>query len=164
MRPLSEPEIRRSIVNGSRKDAASITLPTTFADLVWADRDVLAWRDPKIPQRGYLITWRDDRPVGVILRAADASGPRGRSSLCQLCQSLHSTDAVSLFSARRAGQAGRDFNSVGTLICTDLTCSANVRVLPPPEPLRPDPEAVVADRIAGFVRRTEAFITTILGT
>ena len=163
MRPLTEAEIRRSIVNGSRKDAANLVLPPTFANLVWDDHDVLSWRDPKLTERGYLVTWREDRPVGVILRVADSSGRRSRPSLCQLCQSLHSTDDVSLFSARRAGQAGRDFNSVGTLICSDLRCSATVRIPPPPEPLRPDPQAVVAERIAGYVRRTDAFLSSVLG-
>lgn len=163
MHPLTEAEIRRSVVNGSRKDAASITLPPSFPDLDWDSLDHLAWRDPKAPQRGYIVSRRDDRPVGIILRKADSSGVRPRSSLCQLCQSLHSTDDVSLFSARRAGQAGRDLNTVGTLICAELRCSANVRVLPPPEPLRPDPEVVVADRIVGLVLRTDAFIGSVLG-
>lgn len=163
MRPLSEADIRRSIVNGSRKDAANLVLPPGFATLAWDDLDFLSWRDPKLTERGYLITWREDRPVGVILRVADATGQRGRPSLCQLCQSLHSTDDVSLFSARRAGQAGRDFNAVGTLICSDLGCSTTVRILPPPEPLRPDPHAVVADRVAGYVRRTDAFLSSVLG-
>ncbi|MEP7762815.1 FBP domain-containing protein [Sanguibacter sp. 25GB23B1] len=162
MKPLTEAEIRRSVVNGSRKDAASIVLPASLPDLDWDTLDYLSWRDPRAPQRGYIVGWRDDRPVGVILRKADSSGVRPRSSLCQLCQSLHSTDDVSLFSARRAGQAGRDFNTVGTLICSDLVCSTNVRVLPPPEPLRPDPQAVVADRIAGLVLRTDAFFDSVL--
>ena len=162
MRALTESEIRRSVVNGSRRDAASIVLPAAFPDLDWDALDYLSWRDPKAPQRGYIIGWRDDRAVGVVLRKADSSGARPRSSLCQLCQSLHSTDDVSLFSARRAGQAGRDFNTVGTLICSELRCSSTVRVLPPPEPLRPDPAAVVADRIAGLVLRTDAFLDSVL--
>lgn len=162
MKSLTESEIRRSVVNGSRKDAASIVLPPAFPDLTWDSLDFLAWRDPRAPQRGYVVGWRDERPVGVILRKADSSGVRARASLCQLCQSLHSTDDVSLFSARRAGQAGRDFNTVGTLICSDLLCSRNVRILPPPEPLRPDPHAVVADRIAGLVLRTDAFVDSVL--
>ena len=163
MRPLSEAEIRRSIVNGSRKDAANLVLPPTFTNLVWDEHDVLSWRDPKLTQRGYIIAWREDRAVGVILQVADTAGQRSRPSLCQLCQSLHSTDDVSLFSARRAGQAGRDFNSVGTLICSDLRCSSTVRVPPPPEPLRPDPQAVVAQRVDGYVRRTDAFLSSVLG-
>lgn len=163
MRPVSEGEIRRSIVNGSRKDAAILLPPTGFADLVWDDHDFLSWRDPKLVQRGYIIGWREDRPVGVILRVADTAGLRSRPSLCQLCQSLHRTDDVSLFTARRAGQAGRDFNSVGTLICSDLRCSTTVRLPPPPEPLRPDPQAVVAERVDGYVRRTDAFLSSVLG-
>lgn len=162
MLPLTESEIRRSIINGSRKDAASMHLPTAFAETVWDELDFLAWRDPRAEQRGYLVLPRADGPVGVILRQADPPGVRNRSSLCQLCQSLHTREDVSLFSARRAGPSGRDFNTVGTLVCTALSCCRNVRIAPPPEPLRPDPAAVVTERITGLLARTGAFVDAVL--
>ena len=37
-----------------------------------------------------------------------------------------------MYVARRAGPAGRAGSTVGTLICTDFTCSRNVRRAPTP--------------------------------
>ncbi|GAA3913765.1 hypothetical protein BKA10_000326 [Microbacterium invictum] len=38
---------------------------------------------------------------------------------------------VQFFFARKAGTAGRNGNTIGTLICQNFGCSANVRRLPP---------------------------------
>ncbi|WP_067833885.1 FBP domain-containing protein [Actinomadura kijaniata] len=130
MRPITERDLRASFVNCSKGDAKRLTLPADFADLPWNDLDFLGWRDPKAPDRAYLVVERDGRPTGIALRRASAPGTaRGFSStsLCSLCLTSHIGGGVALMTARRAGEAGRQGNSVGQYLCADLACSLYVR-------------------------------------
>ena len=49
-----------------------------------------------------------------------------RRSMCSMCVTTH-TGGVSLMVAAKSGRAGRQGNSVGTYICSDLSCSLYVR-------------------------------------
>ena len=111
---------------------------------------MLGWRDPKAPLRGYLVTEVDEEPVGLAVRAADTRMSSRTAAMCLLCQTGRSGDAVSLFTARRAGEAGRNGNTVGTYICADLGCSHRVRTEIPPWLRERDPAEVVR----GAGRRT----------
>ncbi|WP_144119109.1 FBP domain-containing protein [Catellatospora sichuanensis] len=119
---MTEPQIRRAMANCSRGDASAMTLPKDFAELDWAGRSFLGWRDVKLEQRGYLLRWRDGKPVGLLLRAADSVMSRRRAAMCLLCQSVRPSDEVTLFTARRKGDAGRRGDTVGTYMCADLAC------------------------------------------
>src|SRR5690606_25182361 len=55
-------------------------------------------------------------------------------SMCSLCLTTHPRGGVSLMTARKAGAAGREGNSVGAYMCTDLACSLYLRGLKVPEP------------------------------
>lgn len=162
MEPMSEQDIRRSLVNCSRSEAASMRLPSQWAALDWDVLDFLGWRDPKAPLRGYLIAWRDGRAVGVQLRAAESKMSRRVSAMCFLCRTGQPASNVSLFVARRTGQAGRNGNTVGTYICADLVCSRNVRLDKPSATLFPDPGLTIAERIERLRERTDAFIDEVL--
>lgn len=63
-----------------------------------------------------------------------------------------------LWVARRAGQSGRNGNTVGTLICSDFLCCGNVRKEPPANEINPDPAAVVLRQIEGLKDRTAQFL------
>jgi hypothetical protein len=133
MRPISEREIRASFVNCSKGEAQRLGLPRDFAEFSgWADLDFLGWRDPGAPERGYLVVERRedaDRPLlGVSLRAASGAG-RGFTarSICTICKTTRTGGGVALLSARRAGESGRNGNTVGQYICSDLACSLYVR-------------------------------------
>ena len=66
----------------------------------------------------------------------------------------------SLFTARKAGEAGVHGDSVGTYICADLSCHENVRLA---APLAPNEMRASVDRkIDGTRRRTEAFVERVL--
>jgi hypothetical protein len=127
MRALTEKDIRSSFVNCSKGAAMRLAVPRDLAERPWEDLDFLGWRDPAAPHVGHLVTEHRDRLVGVSLRFP--SGPRGflRRSMCSLCLTTHSGDGVSLVTAAKAGQAGREGNSVGIYVCTDLACSLYVR-------------------------------------
>ena len=162
MEPLSESVIRKSFINATRSEVAAMNMPIGFENITWEILDQLGWRDHKMPQRAYLVLPLDGKPVGILLRAPELSAPKNRRVLCALCQDVFSEEEVFLYVARRAGQRGRDGNTVGTLIHADFTCSVNVRAAVPPTPIHPDPDVVIAERIQGLRERTELFVRNIL--
>ncbi len=163
MRPLNPDEIRASMVNASVEDVAKMTLPGLH-ETVWESREYLGWRDPLMPQRGYIVFWRDEVATGMVLRAADARMSRGMAAMCSLCRTQQPAHQVSLFSVPKAGKAGREGNTVSTYICADLACSTIIRILPPPSDMQPSPTEVVASRAAGLLTRLNSFTTEVLTT
>ncbi|RKN48293.1 FBP domain-containing protein [Micromonospora endolithica] len=127
MVPLTEHDIRASFVNCTKGETKRLALPRDLTERPWADLDFLGWQDPAAPQRAYLVVESDQGPVGVALRLAAPSAGRARRSMCSLCLTNHSGDGVSLMTARKAGPAGQQGNSVGVYICTDLACSLYLR-------------------------------------
>ena len=115
------PALGAALVNATRREAAELVVPP---DLPLDDLTdgVLGWRDAKSPLRGYLLARRDGALVGLVLRAADSPGSRRVNAMCDLCREARKGDEVTLFTARRAGQRGRDHNTVGRYLCVDLTC------------------------------------------
>jgi hypothetical protein len=160
---MTEQQVRRSFVNCSRGEAQALTLPKGFADLDWADLDVLGWRDPRAPLRGYLVAEIADGPVGLAVRAADSRMSGRTAVMCLLCQTGQTGDAVSLFTARRVGEAGRNGNTVGTYICADLGCSDRVRTEIPPWLQLRNPDEVIAERAAELRERVAGFVGAVRG-
>ena len=134
MDPLTEADVRDSFLNCSKGDAKKLTLPGPLDEVAWPDLDFLGWRDARAPERAYLVTpWRG-RTVGIALRSSRKSGKSlMKSTMCSICLTVHASSGVSLFTAPRAGVAGREGNTVGTYICTDLQCSRYVRGILVPE-------------------------------
>jgi hypothetical protein len=128
MRPIVENEIRSCFVNCSKGEAQRLGLPRDLAESPWEDLDFLGWRDPGAPERGYLVAERGDRLVGIALRAASGAG-RGFTarSICTICKTTRTGGGVALMSARRTGELGRNGNTVGQYICSDLACSLYAR-------------------------------------
>ena len=129
----------------------------------WDRLDYLGWRDPKFPQRGYLVSVIDGEPVGLVLRAPDASSRRSKI-LCELCRDVFSKLDVLMWVAKKSGTAGRRGDTAGTLICANFECSANVRVPPKPTAMYPDPQVIVDRQITGLQERAQAFVTRIAAT
>ncbi|KQO03920.1 MULTISPECIES: FBP domain-containing protein [unclassified Arthrobacter] len=161
MLPVSSSAIRSSFINATRSEAAKLTPPRNLATLDWDGLDVLGWRDEKMPLRGYLVLPTDRGLTGILLRAPEGGARKNRSVLCELCRDVYSKEDVLLWVARRAGQSGRDGNSVGTLICADFVCSSNVRRQPPASEIHPDPAVVVRRQIAGLQDRTAQFLDRV---
>jgi hypothetical protein len=167
VRPLTEAEIRRSFVNCSRGEAKALTLPRGFDELPWDELEMLGWRDPKAPLRGYVVlegygdSGDGEQPVGIAVRAAESRMSSRTAAMCLLCQTGQSGDAVSLFTARRTGEAGRNGNTVGTYMCADLACSRRVRTDIPPWLLERDPAEVVAERAAELRERVRGFVAAV---
>lgn len=126
MEPLTEHEIRTSFVNCTKGDAKRLSVPRDLSEQPWDDLDFLGWRDPQAPDRAYLVTELDGRLQGLALRRSASAAWQTRRSICSLCVTTHS-GGVSLLVAPKAGPAGRQGNSVGAYICSDLACSLYVR-------------------------------------
>ncbi|MCJ1715261.1 FBP domain-containing protein [Microbacterium sp. M1A1_1b] len=160
MLPLSEKTIRASFVNASRKETSDITMPTDLETVVWDDLDFLGWRDPKIGRRAYAVvpTLEGDL-IGILFRQAEAS-PRSRAQ-CSWCQDVKLPNDVVFYSAKRSGPAGRNGNTIGTLVCQDFQCSHNVRKLPPPAYEGYDVHAARLRRIEDLQVRAAGFATEV---
>ncbi|TDC76153.1 FBP domain-containing protein [Actinomadura sp. 7K507] len=128
MRAITESDIRASFVNCSKGEAKRLGLPRDLDARPWDDLDFLGWRDPGAPERAHLITERGGRLVGVALRVTSGGG-RGFTSrsMCSLCLTTRTGGGVALMTARRAGAAGRQGDTVGRYLCADLDCSLYVR-------------------------------------
>lgn len=162
MQPISLQAIRSSFINATRSEAAKLTPPKNLASLNWDDLDFLGWRDEKMPLRGYLVMPTARGLSGILLRAPEGGARKNRSVLCELCRDVFSKEDVLLWVARHAGQSGRDGNTVGTLICADFVCSANVRREPAANEIHPDPAAVVQRQVGELRERTERFMARVL--
>ncbi|MFB9515393.1 FBP domain-containing protein [Streptomyces purpureus] len=165
MEPLTEKQIRGSFANCSKGEANRLKLPLDFAELPWPELDFLGWRDPGAPLRGHLvIPGTDGSPVGITLRTPDKSRTSAlKSSICQFCLTGHASSGVALFAAPRAGEPGRQGNTVGIYACADLACSLYVRGRRQPA-LRPRYEETltVDEKIDRMLGNVHAFAAKVL--
>lgn len=129
MKPLSERALRAAFVNCTKGEAQRLAVPRDLADRPWDDLDLLGWADPSNPARSYLVTEHGDRAVALVLAHQPQRRGLTHRGLCSVCLTSHPGNGVSLMTARKAGPAGRQGDSVGTYMCTDLACSLYVRGL-----------------------------------
>ena len=132
--------------------------------MLWDDREFLGWRDPQAARRGYIVSWIDDRAVGIVVRSAGGSLRPGIAAMCSFCHSPQPATQVRLFSAARAGESGRNGNTIGTYICADLACSIMIRIFPGMSELRLMRDELIERRSTGLTSRVEAFTARILET
>ncbi|CAN5368322.1 FBP domain-containing protein [soil metagenome] len=163
MQPLTPTQIRESFVNASQGEVERLPLPGLH-EVMWDDREYLGWRDQQAHQRGYIVHWQGDTPIGIVLRASEFNLQPGISAMCSLCRIAQPAHQVTLFSAPRAGQAGRDGNTIGTYICDDLACSHLIRILPAESPMLPSRETLLAERSEGLLARVQGFTADVMKT
>jgi hypothetical protein len=155
MHALTEKGLRASFVNASLRERNAIPLPADLDAIEWEALDFLGWRDPKLAHVGYVVIPVDGEPVGILLRESERKA-RTRPQ-CAWCADVTLPNDVVFFSAKRSGAAGRNGNTVGTLVCSAFECSANVRRLPPPAYLGFDVEAARQRRIEALRTNVESF-------
>jgi hypothetical protein len=163
MRHLTDAEIRASFVNCSKGEARRLAVPRDLDERRWDDLDFLGWRDPGAPERAYLVADHDGHLLGLTLRAVKATA-RGFTtrSMCSLCLTTHAGGGVALMTARRTGEAGRQGNTVGQYLCTDLACSLYARgILHPASGSGYDETISVEDKIARTQANLTAFINKV---
>ncbi len=145
MLPLTEQQIRSSFINASLRERKSLTLPSNFDELSWENLDFLGWRDEKLPLIGYVVTFLDGEPVGIMFRKADGK-TRSRPQ-CSWCEDVNLPNDVTFFNAKQAGPAGRNGDTISTLVCEKFECSVNVRTPQSLPYVGFDREAAIAHRI-----------------
>ena len=160
MLPVTEREIRACFVNATLRERNNLTLPTDFEAIDWERLDYLGWHDRKYDGIAYLIAWLGDAPVGILLRKAEARSRR--MSQCSWCEDVHLPNDVVFYSAKRAGKAGRNGDTVGTLVCEAFQCSANARRRDPAPYDGFDVEAARTRRIASLREHVAAFVERVL--
>ena len=94
---------------------------------------------------------------GLALRAPRVPRQHRGSALGNLCHTGHPAEGVSLLVASRAGAAGKNGNTVGTYICSDLACSLAIRGLRPLTLPQGETLSVEA-RVARLEQRLGAFL------
>lgn len=157
---LDQASIRASFINASRKELSEL-VPPELDELDWHRLDYLGWRDRKFNGRAYVVVPVDGAPVGVVLKQAQA-GTRSRPQ-CSWCQDVQLPNDVVFYAARRAGQAGRNGDTLGTLVCANFECSSNVRRLPPVAYIGFDVEAARQKRTEALRLRAAAFAADVRG-
>jgi len=158
MLSLDEKTIRAAFVNATRKELTELTFPD-LTEINWDKLDYLGWRDRRLAKRAYIVVPANGGLIGVVLKQAEAN-PRSRAQ-CSWCQDIHLPNDVVLFSAKRSGDGGRVGNSVGTLICANFECSANVRKAAPMAYIGFDVEAARLERIAVLKERAATFASEV---
>ena len=156
---LTEKSIRSSFINVSQRERSSLTVPADVPQVDWAARDYYGWRDPKTPLLGFVVAEIDGSPVGLQLRQADQ--PTRTRPQCSWCSDVTLPNDVVLFTARRAGKAGRAGDAVGTLLCARFECSRNVRRLDPPPYLGFDAAAARDRRVDALRTHVDTFFRAI---
>jgi hypothetical protein len=159
VQPLTESDIRSSFVNATPEELAQLPIPGLHETL-WNEREYLGWRDPQAARRGYMVSWMDGEPVGIVVRAAGGSLRPGIAAMCSFCHSPQPATQVRLFSAARGGEAGRNGNTIGSYICEDLGCSMLIRTAPP----HLNPPATIAMRSESLLARVHSFTADIKST
>ncbi|MBJ7480468.1 FBP domain-containing protein [Rhodococcus erythropolis] len=157
---LTDTSIRSSLVNASRKEKSDLTLPDGFDAIDFDVLDYLGWRDPKMGRRAYaIVPTLDGETIGVLLVQAEAT-PRSRAQ-CSWCRDTRLPNEVVFYGAKLAGPAGRRGSTVGTLICRDFQCSANVRNDPPLPYTGYDASAARQHRKDELVLRSSSFVERV---
>ena len=158
MQPITEHDIRASLVNASLRERKELSIPS-LDTVEWDKIDFLGWRDPKYALLGYAVVDLDGSPTGILLRQSD-SHTRSRPQ-CSWCEDVTLPNDVVFFSARRTGPAGRKGDTVGTLVCANFECNYNVRKAPPVAYLGFDVEAARQQRILALGEHVRSFIRDI---
>jgi hypothetical protein len=159
MQSFTDAQIRASFINASLREKNDAVLPHDLETTNWDGLDYLGWRDRKYAGTSYVVAEVDDEPVGILLRQAEGT-PRSRPQ-CSWCEDIQLPNDVVLFSARRSGKAGRNGNTIGTLVCSNFECSTNVRKRPTLAYIGFDLEAERQRRIAVLREHVRNFVLDV---
>jgi hypothetical protein len=161
MRPIDEREIRASFINASRKEISSLSLPPAFSEIDFTRLDFLGWGDTKFARRAYVVTEVDGILTGALLQRAEQR-VLSRAQ-CSWCEDVTLRNDVQFFSARKAGAAGRNGDTIGTLACAEFGCSHTVRRLPSLAYEGFDREAAREQHIERLGENIRAFLRSVVG-
>lgn len=164
MDALTTDQIRNAFINSSKRSAREVVIPP-LDDVPWQDLDFLGWMNPRMPQRRYLATWFDEKPVSVELRMASSRASNaGRTSMCEFCQTVHSAGNVRLLSAAKAGRAGKRGDTVGNYWCVDMDCSLYARHQKRPSRVQPMSTLTAEQRVDRLKTAVNGFLRYVVAS
>ncbi|WP_296192251.1 FBP domain-containing protein [uncultured Microbacterium sp.] len=159
MHALTEAQIASSLINATQSERKNITVPENFGETAWDAIDFYGFRDRKLALAGYVIVELDGVPTGLVLRQAEST-PRARAQ-CSWCNDIKLPNDVVLFTAKRAGDAGRKGDTVGTLVCDRFQCNVNARKRPPLAYVGFDVEAARVARVEAMREHVTEFVRAV---
>lgn len=159
MQALTEADVAHALRNATAEELKHLTVPIGFYVADWDHQDFYAWADPRHTGRGYLIVQPGAEATGIVLRRADGHS-LVRSAICNICHTMQPGDQVAMFTARKAGPAGERCDSIGTMMCADLSCHDNVRLAAPLAP--GEVRTSVDHRIDSTRARAENLVAQVL--
>ena len=164
MRELSTEEIRGSFVNCPKGEAKRMHFPTDFPLLPWEDLEFAGWRDPKAPNRAYVVTETGDRVVGIAMRLPTGNRRTNflKSVACSFCLTVHPSGGVRLFSAPKPGKAGKQGGTVGLYVCDDLACPLYARGKRESALIQPAETITREERVERLRTNVDRFVTGFL--
>lgn len=162
MNTYTQQQILNAFRGATRSEVKKVTFPLDFDDVDFDHREFYAWRDRKMPRRAYLVVEHDGELVSLILNRAEAKP--SRRAMCAWCRDVELTDEAVLYTVRRGGANGRRGDTLGILICSDFSCSKNVRKRPPAFHKGTDLSAIRDEQIAGLTQRVDTFVAEVLST
>lgn len=127
MKVVTEQDIRMSFINCSKGKPSVCRSPVISRNCrgrIWTSS---AGVTSPLPGAATSSPSTTAALAGITLRFPSQQRGFLHRSMCSLCLTTHPGSGVSLMTARKAGPAGREGNSVGLYMCTDLDCSLYVR-------------------------------------
>ncbi|MCW4457233.1 FBP domain-containing protein [Microbacterium sp. MPKO10] len=158
MLPLTEKQIRSSFVNATKRERTQLSIPDLDAQ-PWESLDFLGWRDTKFPKLGYVVAMVDDTPTGILLKLAE--GRTLSRPQCSWCEDVTLPNDVVFYVAKRAGDAGRKGDTVGTLACANFECNVNARRTPVSAYIGFDVEAAKQQRMDALRSNITRFVAGV---
>lgn len=161
---FSEKQLRTCFINCSKGEAKRMNLPDGWQSMNAENLIFFSWIDPKTPAKGYAIVPEENGSLrGVFLQKAKAKGKAAQ--MCSFCMTLHPGSGISLWSAPKAGEAGRRDNTLGTYLCSDLDCTAYIMGKKKPEGIRQMDETLTFEqRKTRTLDNARAFVAKIQQT
>lgn len=161
MLELTTDQIRAALVNCTKGEAKRMNLPTNLGQTDWENLDFLGWRDPASATIGGLALWRGDEVIAIALKATErlASNKQG---MCSLCRTFHPSADVAMMGAKRAGTRGREGNTVGAAMCSDLACSLYARKLKQPRRVQPQETLDIDGRVLRLQTNLHKFVARVV--
>ena len=162
MHALTEQQVRRSFVELlAGRGQGGWRSPRDFADLDWASLELLGWRDPKAPLRGYLVIDTGERPSASRSGPPTRGCPAGRRRCA--CSARRRRPATPCRCSPRSGPAPRGATATPSAPTCAPTWVARDRVRTeiPPWLQDRDPAEVVAERAAELRERVQGFVDAV---
>ena len=167
MEQITQDDLVNSFINCSKGQRNKIFVPPVEELLKDQSEKTIfiGWKDLQKPQEGYVVTEVEGDLVGILMKnSSNKTKSLASASMCQMCKTVLGKSEVSLYSAAKAGDAGRRGSTVGTYMCRDLTCLDYVNGTKKPILTQPGETLTVSQRKDRLHNGISKFISKVRET